>query len=78
MRNARAECYGVRLASDYNGEVPQQMLLMDVPAAEYIVFEHGPFGYEQENRIVENNVDTAIANFDFTDAANSLENREFR
>ncbi len=62
----RAECYGVRLASDYDGEVPPQMLLMDVPEAEYIVFEHGPFDYEQENRSVEKKVDKAIANFDFS------------
>ncbi len=61
----RVECYGVRLASDYKGEVPPQMLMIDVPEAEYIVFEHGPFGYEQENRSVEEKVDTAIANFDF-------------
>ena len=38
----RAECYGVRLPADYKGEVPSQMLLMDVPEAEYVVFEHGP------------------------------------
>jgi AraC-like DNA-binding protein len=65
----RAECYGVRLAADYNGEVPPQMLMLDVPEAEYIVFEHGPFDYEQENRSVEEKVDSAIASFDFTDTA---------
>lgn len=62
----RAECYGVRLASDYDGEVPPQMLLIDVPKAEYIVFEHGPFDYEQENRSVEEKINKAIANFDFS------------
>jgi AraC-like DNA-binding protein len=61
----RAECYGVRLAPDYKGEVPLPLLLMDVPEAEYIVFEHGPFDYEQENRTVEEKVDAAIASFDF-------------
>lgn len=65
----RVECYGVRLASDYKDEVPPQMLMIEVPEAEYIVFEHGPFDYEQENRSVEEKVDTAIANFDFTDTA---------
>jgi len=64
---ARIECYGVRLASDYIGEVPPKMLLVDVPEAEYIVFEHGPFDYEQANCNVEEKVDTAITNFDFTD-----------
>lgn len=44
------------------------MRMVDVPEAEYIVFEHRPFDYEQENRSVEEKVDTAIANFDFTDA----------
>lgn len=48
-----AECYGVRLPADYNGEVPPQMLLLDVPEAEYIVFEHGPFNFEKENSSVE-------------------------
>jgi AraC-like DNA-binding protein len=65
----RAECYGVRLAPDYNGEVPANMLLIDVPEAEYVVFEHGPFDYEQENCGVEEKIDAAIANFDFADTA---------
>lgn len=34
-----AECYGVRLPNDYDGEVPPQMLMMDVSEAEYVVFE---------------------------------------
>ena len=42
-----AECYGVRLPLDYDGEIPSQMLLMDVPEAEYIVFEHGSFDFEK-------------------------------
>lgn len=63
----RSECYGVRLPADYQGEVPEQMLLMDVPEAEYLVFEHGPFDYEQENRSVEEKVEQAMANFDFSD-----------
>ena len=32
------------LPPDYHGEVPAQMLMIDVPEADYIVFEHGPFG----------------------------------
>ena len=63
----RTECYGVRLPADYDGEVPPQMLLMNVPEAEYLVFEHGPFDYEQENRSVEEMVEKAMAEFDFTD-----------
>lgn len=61
----RAACFGVRLAPDYMGEVPPPLLLMDVPEAEYLVFEHGPFDYEQENSSVEKKVDAAIASFDF-------------
>ena len=65
----RVECYGVRLAPDYHGEVPPQMLLIDVPEAEYIVFEHGPFDYEQENCSVEEKVAAAITAFDFADTS---------
>ena len=61
----RAECYGVRLAADYSGEVPEQMILTDVPEGEYIVYEHGPFDYKTENRIVEEKMDAAIEGFDF-------------
>lgn len=42
----RTECYGVRLPIDYQGDVPEQMILTDIPEGEYIVFEHGPFDYE--------------------------------
>ena len=63
----RTECHGVRLPSDYKGEVPPQMLMVDIPEAEYIVFEHGPFDYEQENRSVEEKVEKAMSAFDFTD-----------
>lgn len=61
----RAECYGVRLPADYDGPVPEQMLLTDIPEADYIVFEHGPFNYEQENCHVEEKVAKVIADFDF-------------
>lgn len=62
----RTECYGARLPADYSGEVPPQMLLADVPEAEYLVFEHGPFDYEQEKRSVEETVEKAMADFDFS------------
>lgn len=63
----RSECYGARLPAEYQEEVPEQMLLMDVPEAEYLVFEHGPFDYEQENRSVEEKVEEAMAHFDFSE-----------
>lgn len=64
----RAECYGVRLPFDYNGKIPPQMLMIDVPEAEYIVFEHGPFSYEQQNPSVEEKIKKVIETLDFTDA----------
>jgi len=61
-----AECYGARLPFDYNGNVPSQMLLADIPEGEYLVFEHGPFNYEQENCSVEEQIETAMATFNFS------------
>ena len=60
-----AECYGVRLPADYAGEVPDQMLLMDVPEGEYIVFEHGPFDYETQSGTVEQKIEAAMGSFDY-------------
>lgn len=62
----RTECWGVRLPIDYEGEVPSPMLMIDVPEAEYIVFEHGAFDYEQENRSMEDKIEEAMATFDFS------------
>ena len=61
-----AECYGVRLPFDYAGEVPPQMLLMDIPEGDYIVFEHGPFDYETENGAVEEKIEKAMKDFDYS------------
>lgn len=61
----RTECYGVRLPADYDGPVPEQMILSDVPEGEYVVFEHGPFDYEQECRTVEKKVEAAMKAFDY-------------
>lgn len=61
----RTECYGARLPADYSGEVPAQMLLTDIPEGEYLVFEHGPFDYEQECRTVEEKVEAAMREFDY-------------
>jgi len=69
----RAECHGVRLPYDYKGEIPPQMLLIDVPEAEYVVFEHGPFDYEQENRSVEEKIEAAMAAFDYSGTGYSFD-----
>jgi hypothetical protein len=63
----RAECYGSRLPADFRGEVPAQMILIDVPEAEYIVFEHGPFDYEQENSSVGDRVIAAAEGFGYSE-----------
>lgn len=59
-----AEAYGVRLPADYAGPVPAQMQLMDVPAGEYLVFEHGPFDFETQNAAVEAKIEQVMRDFD--------------
>ena len=70
----RPEAYGIRLPLDYKGEIPSQMMLMDVPDGEYIVFEHGSFDYEQESETVSKKVLEAIAGFDYSDTEYTLDN----
>jgi hypothetical protein len=62
----KAEAYGVRLPQNYSGAKPDNMLLLDIPEAEYIVFEHGPFSFEEESEIVGERLETAINSFDFS------------
>lgn len=61
-----AESYGVRLPLDYDGKVPEQMMIMDVPEGEYIVFEHGPFDFETQNQGVEQKIEEAMKAFDYS------------
>lgn len=68
-----AESYGVRLPIDYNGEVPEQMMLMDVPEGEYIVFEHGPFDFETQNQSVEQKIEEAMKSFDYSESGYCLD-----
>ena len=56
----------MRLPMDYAGKVPEQMLLMDVPEGDYIVFEHGPFDYEKEGTAVEAKIEAAMKAYDYT------------
>lgn len=60
-----AEAYGVRLPADYAGPAPTQMQLMDVPAGEYLVFEHGPFDFETQSAAVEAKIEQAMRGFDY-------------
>lgn len=68
-----AECYGTRLPMDWKGIAPAQMLCIDVPEAEYIVFEHGPFDYENESTTVGERLDNAVKSFDFSNSGYSLD-----
>lgn len=68
-----AEAYGVRLPLEYSGEVPSQMLMMDVPEGEYIVFEHGPFDFEQQNVSVEAKIEEAMKSFDYAGSGYCLD-----
>lgn len=68
-----AECYGVRLPASYCKSVPSQMLLMDVPEGEYIVFEHGPFDFEKENNTVEEKMEAAMKAFDYAGSGYCLD-----
>jgi hypothetical protein len=62
----KAEGYGVRLSTNFNGPIPAQMQLIDIPEMEYIVFEHGPFNYEEESETVGKKLEEAINTFDFS------------
>ncbi|MDQ0362067.1 helix-turn-helix transcriptional regulator [Breznakia pachnodae] len=64
----RTESYGIRLPIDYDGEVPEQLLIMDVPEAEYIVFEHGPFDYEKESLMIEEEIEKQMTAFESSDS----------
>lgn len=68
-----AEAYGVRLPVDFNGEVPPQMQIMDVPEGEYIVFEHGAFDFETENSAVEAKMEKAMKEFDYATSGYKLD-----
>lgn len=73
-----AEAYGVRLPLDYDGEVPKQMQMMDVPEAEYIVFEHGAFDFETENQAVEAEIEKAMKEFDYAKSGYELDTTQGR
>ncbi|MBQ9855747.1 MAG: helix-turn-helix transcriptional regulator [Clostridia bacterium] len=68
-----AECYGVRLPIDWQGETPENMLLIDVPEGEYLVFEHGPFDFETENQAVEAKIERAMKDFDYASSGYKLD-----
>lgn len=60
-----AEAYGVRLPMDYQEIIPENMMIMDVPEGEYIVFEHGSFDFETENQRVEEKIEFVMKSYDY-------------
>lgn len=74
----RPEAYGIRLSADYRGGMPAPMAMLDVPEAEYIVFEHGPFDYEQESISVSEKLQQAMDAFDFAGTGYALDESEGR
>ncbi len=71
----RVECWGVRLPMNYKGEIPYTLQMIDVDENEYeyIVFEHWPFNYEQENFSVEQKTEKAMSNYNYDDTGYSLD-----
>ncbi len=61
-----AEAYGVRLSLNYNKAMPGNILLINIPEMEYIVFGHCPFSYEEESETVSDKLENAIKTFDFS------------
>lgn len=57
------EAYGIRLPHDYAGLVPEQMLMLDIPAGEYIVFEHGPFVFDRRSNSVSERIRQEMESF---------------
>jgi predicted transcriptional regulator YdeE len=61
-----AEAYGVRLPKNYNGQIPENMLVLNIPEMEYVVFEHGPFDFEEECETVDKKLEETISGFDLS------------
>lgn len=72
-----AESYGMRLPADYRGAVPEQMLLMDVPEGEYVVFEHGTFDVQQSGA-VEQQIEKAMTTLDYAASGYRLDTAQGR
>ena len=51
---------------------------MDVPEGEYIVFEHGPFDFETENRQTEAEIEQAMKDFDYRSSGYELDTSQGR
>jgi hypothetical protein len=73
-----AEAYGVRLPANYIGTTPENMHFIDIPEMEYIVFEHGPFSFEEESEAVGKKLEEAINAFDLSKTEYKLDTSKGR
>jgi len=65
VNGERKYFYGLGVATDYNGSVPDGFVLTDViPDSYYIVFSHPPFDYLSENIEVMKRVEELAWNYD--------------
>jgi AraC-like DNA-binding protein len=72
--NRQSEAYGIRLPANYRGTIPGNMLIIDIPEADYIVFEHGPFDYEVEAYSVAEKLAEAMNTFDYSKTEFKIDN----
>jgi AraC-like DNA-binding protein/predicted transcriptional regulator YdeE len=56
--------YGVEVGADYAGPVPAGMVLMDVPATEYVVFRHPKYDFDTQDAAVWKALGEAVAAYD--------------
>ncbi len=56
--------YGMIMPADYSGSIPEDMVCIDIPESEYLVFSHPPFDYMRDNSKVMRLVDSIAWNFD--------------
>ena len=56
--------YGVEVPADYPGPVPEGMFLMDIPAAQYIVFHHPPYDFDTQEAAVWKAIQKAVASYE--------------
>jgi len=56
--------YGVEMPADYAGPIPEGMIMMDVPATEYVVFRHPPYDFDSQDAAVWKAIQEAVASYD--------------
>ncbi|KAF0194226.1 MAG: transcriptional regulator [Bacillota bacterium] len=69
--------YGIRLPAHYAGELPKQMLCLDVPQRDYVVFSHPQFDYEVIWDSVFAAVNKAMEDYDYAASGNRQDRDAF-